>query len=504
MESTSLPSVHEPFPVDEHDKPYDVSEWLASQIHRTQQQDTASSINARKHKQFKQICAVVKKELEKVINTDENQDKNNEWLERQHRAIIGDPVAIGYFIAEIERVLRDHNITSNDYPAFFNKLSEAIFHEIWGVSVLAKWEQYPESEACAIIGQELWIDIDGKFVKQEEEFESIERVEKIKRSFMMRREDSIINRENPEAEIEREDGSRITMIQPPRARDNYIMLRRFVVDKFTLEDQAARGTIPYEDIPIYRALARVMANMIIAGRVRSAKSTFMKTLIGERKKDYVIACLEKHFELALKKHFPDRLIFEVQSKEGDLHRAIPRLLRMEHDYIVIGEIRSLEMEAYLLACERGERGALSTYHLTDVEYVVEQLARHVLDEFPTRKFEVEVERVAKNLDIIITMASDRDRRRKRVIGVTEVVYDYQSRKHFTNDLIRYSPLTGQYYYSSNLSKSLLYRFAEEDLGETKILLQTLRERERVSPMSAYRADFIDDLLSSDPLTGEEA
>lgn len=465
--------------VDKDDEAFDPSKYVADETSKNLNEEKID-FAYQKDKRFKDICKIVKAELDKQVIDIEN---NKEWLERQHQAIVGDPTAISYFQAEIERVLRNRNITSKDYPKFFKSLSDAIFHEIWGLSILAKWEAYPESEACCIRGTQLWIDINGRFQKQEEEFEDIKIVERIKRAFVIRREDSVINRENPELEIEREDGSRITMIQPPRSREEYIMLRRFIVNNYTLHDQAERGTIPFDDIPIYHALTNTLVNIIVAGRVRSAKSTFMTTLIGHRSDDYVIAVLEKHFEVALTKHFPKRLSFELQAKEGDLHKAVPRLLRMEHDYVVVGEIRSLEIEAFLQSGERGERGSISTYHLTDVEQVVEQLARHVLDEFPTRRFEIEVERIAKNLDIIITMASDRDRKTKRVIGVTEIVWDKEKKCHYTQDLIRYSRLTQKYYYSSNISKRLLNLMAEENLEETRILLKLLKEREKESPMS---------------------
>ncbi|MFE8703934.1 ATPase, T2SS/T4P/T4SS family [Cytobacillus sp. FJAT-54145] len=485
---------------EQKDKPFDVAQWLADEsADRGVNKQLVSDYSYKKKKQFKDICKIVKNDLDSVIDVDsEKTTKNSEWLERQHQAIIGDPTAISYFLAEIEKVLRTKNITSNDYPNYFNSLAEAIFHEVWGLSVLAKWDKYPESEACCIRGTQLWIDLEGVFVCQKEQFESSSVVERIKRAFVIRKEDSVINRESPELEVEKEDGSRITMIQPPRSRENYIMLRRFTVNKYTLYDQAERGTIPFDDVPIYRAISRTMPNMIVAGRVRSAKSTFMTTLIGERQEKYVGAVLEKHFEVNLTKHFPDRLFFELQAKEGDLHKAIPRLLRMEHDYVVVGEIRSLEIEAYLISTERGERGALSTYHLTDVEQVVDQLARHALDEFPSRRFEVEVERIARNLDIIITMASDRDRRRKRVLGVTEVVWDNERKSHYTHDLIRYSKLHDRYFYSSKITPRLLTLMAEENLEETKNLIRLLREREKTSPMKLLdNSSYLEEVILGD-------
>lgn len=467
---------------------FDIDQLLQHEA-KLQRIEEPDVIESRLHSRFLEICNLVKGNLSQTIeiNDGSGSTTNEKWLDRQHRAVIGDSHAVDYFIEEIQKVLSDKHISFQEYPSFYSNLAEAIFHEVWGLSILAKWEKYENSEAALIHGVSLWIDFgDGKgFVRQKEQFTSKEAVERVKRAFIHRREDSILNRENPELEIEREDGSRITMIQSPRSRTNYVMLRRFVVDKFTLEEQAERGTIPFEDIRIYRAIARTLANVIVAGRVRSAKSTFLKTLIGERPKNMIHVVLEKHFELYLGKHFPDRLSFEFQAKEGDLHKVIPSVLRMEHDALIVGEIRSLEIEAYLQSTERGERGAMSTYHLTEDKRAVDQLARHTLDEFPSRRFEIEVERVANAVDLIITMSSDRDRKKKRVTGVSEITWDSENRTYRVTELIKYSPLTTKYYYNANVSNGLLQLMAHENLPETILFRNLLQQRAEVSPMDSY-------------------
>jgi pilus assembly protein CpaF len=497
------------------EKEFSSAEWLSQTVASKGLKVEFVTTYERK-RSFKEICQKVREQLNDIIvdgtlnskrdkigDLDDSAQTGDIWLERQHQAVIGDAQAMSYFITKINEVLQKENITANDYPHFYDSLAEAIFHEVWGVSILHKWDKMPNIEAAVIRGTDLWLDINGQFRKQNEQFENDEAVERIKRAFTMRVKDAVINEQTPELEIERQDGSRITMIQKPRGKENYIMFRRFVVKNMSLEEQANLGTILNEDIPFFKALSRVMVNTIFAGRVRSAKSTFMKSMLKERDASYVAAVMEKHFELDLSKQFKDRLIFEIQAKEGDLHHAIPRLLRMEHDYIVVGEIRSVETEGYLTACERGERGAYSTYHLTSVENVAPQITRHILDEFTNRNFEVELERVARNIDIIVTMSADRDRRRKRVIGVTEIIWDEKERTHRTHDLVRYSPVTDQYYYSSTITKELLTLMANESLEDTKILVRHLKNREKLSPMSDYEKikDQIIDTLLGEELNG---
>lgn len=484
-------------------EPYDPSKWLTGVL-ESKGLSTDELITFERKKSFQQICKVVREEFNNSMdltnetsstNDQVKKDRESEFLERQHKAVIGDEKEMAYFISKINEILMRHNITSKDYPPFYLTLAEAVFHEVWGISLLYKWEKYPESEAAVIRGQELWIDINGQFVRQDERFSSSEDVERIKRTFTMRNKDAIINEQTPELEVEKENGDRVTMIQKPRSRDNYIMFRRFIVKDISLEEQSRLGTIPKEDIEIYQALSRTMCNTIFAGRVRSAKSTFMKSMLRERDHNYVIAVIEKHYELALTKQMPDRLCFEIQAKEGDLHKAIPRLLRMEHDFIVIGEIRSVETEGYLQACERGERGAYSTYHLTDVDQSVPQITRHLLDEFPNRSFDNEVARVAQNIDVIVTMGTDRDRRKKRVMRVSEIIWNEDSKTYSVNNLIKYSKVTNQYYYSSKISKELIFKMAEENLDETKKLFKLLEKREHTSSMDDYES-IEDSLLIS--------
>lgn len=443
---------------------------------------------------FQEICSIVKEELKALIQeTESSGDGENSLLEKQHKAMIGNDEAKAYFLAKIEEVVRNKNIASFSYPSFFGTLSNAVFHEVWGWSLLEKWySEHPDSQECMIIGRELWFDIDGESVRQKELFTDDDVVERIKRLFASRSQFSVINSQSPEVELEHEDGSRISMVQTPRGRTNYIVIRRFVVKRMNLEEQARRNTIPVDDIPIYRAISRVMPNIIVAGQIRSAKSTFMKTLIGERDKKYRVASLEKHFELDLKRTYNDRVIYELQSTEGDLHKAIPALLRMPHDFIVVGEIRSKEMEGYMEACERGERGAFGTYHLTFAEESVPQLTRHLLDEYPNRTYEIEAERVAKNLDFVISMATDDIDRIKRVEAVTEVYWDEKERVGKTRSIIRYDRTSKRYFYSSNLSPRLLYLMRRANDEEALKLMKLLRERERESPMEEYNKFFLDD------------
>jgi len=99
--------------------------------------------------------------------------------------------------------------------------------------------------------------------------------------------------------------------------------------------------------------------------------------------------------------------------------------------------------------------------------------------------------------LVISLSAERDRRKKRVIGVTEIIWDEIEKKPKEQDLVRYHPISRQYYYSSNISKELLYLMAEESVEDTKILLNHLKKKEKLFPMSEYerqKDNILNDLL----------
>jgi len=458
-------------------KLFSIKEYLKSKGVNAEEQTTTTY---ERKQTFKNIGKIVKEEINERKKR-LPKDEGDELLEREEKAITGDPKEVKYFINLIQSILEEKNLKSNSFPSYYNSLEEAIFHEVYGLSLLQKWYNlYPESEAAEFNGTEFRIEIDGKLVLQEEKLEKVEDIYEIIRVFLMKY-GMKFNEENPDLEVTMADGSRVTVVGPPYHEVPIVTFRRFIVKNFSLEEQASRNTIAKEDIPLFRALARTYTNTLIAGKVRSGKTTFLKTLFSERDKRDNVILIEKNKELALKISFPDHLgsIKEFVVPEGDLHRIFPLILRKEHDYVIIGECRSVEIEAALHSCERGNRGLLTTYHLTDVQKVVEQLARHVLAVYPNYTQRSQEERIAEDFDIIITMDKERHSNQKKVTSVSEV----RLLKNGEIEVKTFIKLIGdKYVYRSDVSEELLSKMRAEDEKETETFIRVLRERELASPM----------------------
>lgn len=290
-----------------------------------------------------------------------------------------------------------------------------------------------------------------------------------------------INENNPQAELDRGDGTRIKILVPPRVYQPTVIFRRFTVKKFSFEKQAENQTIPKEDIPFYIALSKLQLNTVIAGEVQSGKSTMLKTIYAERDPKLVSVLIEDTPESFLKKDFPDRLVHDCYSTGGNIHHVIRDVLRIPHDFIIAQEVRGIEAEGAISGTERGTRGLLMTYHITNPKNVPMQLARHILDEFPNRTERSETRRIAEQLDIGITMTKLKNNE-KRITSVYEIVYDDDKDEAWIQYLIRYDKKTDSWVYNSKVSPFLLNRMNEIDEELTSEFLQLLKKREEIYPM----------------------
>lgn len=460
-------------------KIFDLNEYM--NLHAVKK-DASSSRGISKHLQFTDVWQQVKNHYDALYDSNKINIRDKESrLQTEYEAMIGQATAEKFIMDEIEAYLRENHLLNVSYPAFYPSLAAACFHEIYGFGSFAKWQVYPDSTDGIIQGKEIWFNINGEFVKQEETLRDEGHVWEIIRTLQLRLKGLRINEQHPEAEFDREDGTRIKVIVPPRSLKPTIIFRRFVIRSFSFREQAERGTIPYEDIPLYEALAKLHLNTIISGKVQSGKSTFLKTIYAARDARSVAVLIESSPESYLKRDFPQRLVHDFYSFDGNIHQVIRDALRTPHDYIIAQEVRGIEAEGAIAGTERGTRGLLMTYHITNPKNVPRQLAKHIIDELPARTEKNEVIRIAEQLDIGITMTTV-NRNDKKITSVYEIIYDEQQDQAWINYFIQYDPETNSWSYNSNVSTSLKKRMREYSPELTEVFLGLLQEREAIAPL----------------------
>lgn len=96
---------------------------------------------------------------------------------------------------------------------------------------------------------------------------------------------------------------------------------------------------------------------------------------------------------------------ELYTQNQDINQTTRRALRLDHDYIIVQEVRGIEAEGAIAGTEGGRNGLLMSYHITDPENTPVQLSQHIVDEYPNRHQANEIKRISKALDIGITMES---------------------------------------------------------------------------------------------------
>ena len=418
-----------------------------------------------------------------------SESERNLRQEREHLATLGDVQAMNMLMEEIKEFLRGTEMSDTPYNPMFRSLEHALFEHIYRFKNFYKWNLYPTSPSAKITGKEIWFKIDGQFVKQDEEFESVEEVNEIIRLLQQANPNFVIGPGQPEGELDLPDGTRITLTIPPRTLYPTIVFRRFVVSTFSLEMQKKLGTIDERDVPIFEYLARKRLNTVIAGGVESGKSTFLKTLYKEREQDLVALLIEGHPETYLKRDFPERLVHEFSISESDIKTVLRTILRFDHDYVIMQEVRGVEADAAIDGASRGAQGLLMTYHVTEASKVCEQLAQHIVDEYPNRKTVNEIRRVAQTLQLGVTMKNFKDpvtkKSFKKVTSVFEIVYDYDRDEAWIQYLIKFNLSKGCWEYNSKLSPQLKSFLLEDDNGEYDYFFKHLQAREFEHKLTDY-------------------
>jgi pilus assembly protein CpaF len=431
---------------------------------------------------FQDVVERVKKYTADLLK-DENKSvsQKEKFQEIEHQATVGDTEAETYLMNEIDDFLKSEQIINIEYPSCFNSLSHAIFHEIYRFGIFYRWFTIDNSPSAMIQGKEIWYKINGEFEKQHDELLDEEQVSEIIRALAKANKGLKVSEQNPEAEVEMKDGTRVTIAVPPRAHKPTIIFRRFLVNNFSFKEQAKRGTIAQEDIPLWKDLANSLLNTIIAGEVESGKSTFQKTIYSERNPKLVACLIEPTPESYYKRDFPERLVHEFYSRGSDINDVIRLVLRVDHNYLIVAEVRGYEAEGAISGTERGTRGLLMTYHITDPEKTPEQLAQHIVDVYPNRRLVNEIRRIAKQLDIGITMKTF-ENNQKRVTSMYEICYSYENDSAWINYLMLYNKDTDSWEYNNNISERLKERLYKHDKELADRIIEHLTKRADEKPM----------------------
>lgn len=176
-----------------------------------------------------------------------------------------------------------------------------------------------------------------------------------------------IDESSPMVDARLKDGSRVNAIIPPLALDGpSVSIRRFAIDRLTMDNLIELGSLPKELAPVFEGIVKARLNILISGGTGSGKTTLLNILSGLIPKDERIVTIEDSAELQLQQPHTVRLETRPPNIEGkgqvSQRDLVRNSLRMRPDRIVIGEVRGGEALDMLQAMNTGHDGSLTTIH----------------------------------------------------------------------------------------------------------------------------------------------
>ncbi|WP_417614952.1 CpaF family protein [Oceanisphaera sp.] len=229
---------------------------------------------------------------------------------------------------------------------------------------------------------------------------------------------------SPMVDARLKDGSRVNAIIPPLALNGPVLsIRRFTVEKLSVDTLIDFGTITSAVAEVMEAVVKGKLNIIISGGTGTGKTTFLNILSGFIPSNQRIITVEDSAELQLQQPHVVQLESRPANIEGRGEVAMRDLmkntLRMRPDRIVVGEVRGAEAFDMLTAMNTGHEGSLTTIHANTPRDALGRLENMVAMtgfDMPIKNIRAQV---ASALDLIIQLERQEDGKR-RMVSMQEV------------------------------------------------------------------------------------
>jgi pilus assembly protein CpaF len=305
-----------------------------------------------------------------------------------------------------------------------NRLVQELEFEILGLGPLEPLLTDPSiSDILANRFDQVYIERQGRLEKTQIRFQDNNHLLKIINKIVAnvgRR----IDEATPMVDARLPDGSRVNAIIPPLALDGpMISIRRFAVQRPTLEELVEKGSLTQEIGEVLKAMVKAKMNVLISGGTGAGKTTLLNILSGFIPYRERIITIEDSAELQLQQEHVARLETRPPNVEGKgeiTQRDLVRnSLRMRPDRIIVGEVRGAEVIDMFQAMNTGHEGSMTTIHantardaLVRLETMM-QLSGFKITEKAMRQM------ISSSLDVIIQLARHTDGVR-RMISLSEL------------------------------------------------------------------------------------
>jgi pilus assembly protein CpaF len=233
-----------------------------------------------------------------------------------------------------------------------------------------------------------------------------------------------VDESSPMVDARLKDGSRVNAIIPPLAIDGAVLsIRRFAVERLTMEMLEELGTITPDVSRVMAAVVEGRLNVLVSGGTGAGKTTLLNILSGFIPPTERIITIEDSAELQLQQPHVVRLETRPQNIEGKgevtARDLVRNALRMRPERIVVGEVRGGEALDMLQAMNTGHDGSLTTVHANSARDAlgrIENMVSMTGISFPMKALRSQI---ASAIDVVVQVARLEDGKR-RVVSVQEI------------------------------------------------------------------------------------
>ena len=250
-----------------------------------------------------------------------------------------------------------------------------------------------------------------------------------------------IDKSQPLVDARLPDGSRVNAIIPPlAAKGPCLTIRKFPVQRLTMDDFLDLGSITRAGATFLRACVIDRRNILISGGTGTGKTTMLNVLSAFIPYKDRIVTIEDTTELRLHQEHVVTLETKPANVEGageyTIRDLVRNALRMRPDRIVVGECRGAEALDMLQAMNTGHDGSMTTLHASSASEVLERLEVLVLmaADLPVTSIH---RQMASALDVIVHI-SRLPGGRRAVTQISEVSrYDPEEKRVVVTDIFNF-------------------------------------------------------------------
>ena len=228
----------------------------------------------------------------------------------------------------------------------------------------------------------------------------------------------------PMVDARLKDGSRVNAIIPPLALDGPMLcIRRFSVQRPSLDDLIAKNSLSPVMGEVLKAIAVAKLNVIISGGTGAGKTTMLNILSGFIPASERVITIEDSAELQLQQEHVCRLETRPANVEGKgeitQRELVRNCLRMRPDRVIVGEVRGAEVIDMLQAMNTGHDGSMTTIHANTARDALLRLETMISLSGITIQEKAMRQMISSSINVVIQLVRHSDGVR-RVLTLSEI------------------------------------------------------------------------------------